>query len=78
MFKLIAADPPPELPESASTGGHDPSAPGSCKCKQSTNEPVNTATGDYYMNVTDLSIPTYGPPLSLDHSWGSWSPCLVP
>jgi trimeric autotransporter adhesin len=51
------------------TGGSNPAVPGACKCGASAPDPVFLATGDYYLDATDLSISTYGPALSFTRTY---------
>ncbi|MGH9170877.1 MAG: DUF6531 domain-containing protein [Acidimicrobiales bacterium] len=50
-------------------GAGSPSEP-KCTC-QSTGEPVNTETGDFYGTTTDLSVPGPGVPLQLTRTYDS-------
>jgi hypothetical protein len=54
---------------SATWGGGNPTElPCSQICSQ---DPVNTATGDYFESVTDLSIPERGPALAITRTYSS-------
>jgi RHS repeat-associated protein len=54
---------------SATWGGGNPTE---LPCSQICNgDPVNTATGDYFESVTDLSIPERGPALAITRTYSS-------
>jgi trimeric autotransporter adhesin len=58
-----------EVPAGATTGGSNPAD--SAVSQATAADPVNTENGDFTQDATDLSIPTYGPPLEFDRSYDS-------
>ncbi|MGH9293248.1 MAG: DUF6531 domain-containing protein [Acidimicrobiales bacterium] len=57
------------VPPSYMFGGNNSAAPGTCQCAGQTKDPVDVATGDFYQSHTDISVPTFGPPLSFTRSY---------
>lgn len=49
-------------------GGGNP-AEADCQCKQ--GDPVNTATGEFYVPESDISIPGVGPTIGVDRTYSS-------
>jgi hypothetical protein len=52
----------------ASTGGADPSIPCAQTC---TGDPINTATGEFFLHPEDLSLPAVGPQVELVREYSS-------
>lgn len=58
------------LLQSETTGGTNDSSPGlDCGCDGSTGDPVNLATGDFFESATDVSLKSYGPPVSFARTY---------
>lgn len=55
------------MPAGATTGGANPAAP--AVSQGSAGDPVSTENGDFSQSATDLTIPTYGPALTLRRSY---------
>ncbi|WP_167306012.1 RHS repeat-associated core domain-containing protein [Cellulomonas shaoxiangyii] len=64
---LTSQDPPPEE-VSETDGGFNPSQPCTQLCH---GDPINSATGEFWEDVTDLSVEGVGPSLSWTRSYGA-------
>jgi RHS repeat-associated protein len=58
-----------EVPAGTTTGGANPAA--AAVSDPTAGDPVNAEDGDFTQSDTDLSIPTYGPPLPFTRSYDS-------
>jgi RHS repeat-associated protein len=60
----------------APNGLVDPDDP-SCRCGPNTPNPINIATGNMFLDQTDIAIPTVGEPLVLSRSYNSRNAAVV-
>ena len=58
-----------EVPRGANYGSSNPAAPGYSADRASVADAIDAATGDFTESYTDLSIPTYGPPLDFTRAY---------
>jgi RHS repeat-associated protein len=52
-------------------GGRNEAIPGLCTCRQSSGDPVNMASGDFFTTTRDAAVTGFGPPLNFERTYDS-------